>query len=351
MYFNAKIEIDPSQITVFKKIRPTKLFGKLANVLSFGNYTPKQEHETFTAVSILQQVNISMRTIGVKNVIRLAIDNFDFYHDKSGLDDDLENAMFQFKAKVDPIESELFNTIYLVLEHIDDEFKYLVEIAILRKHGIGEYPIVIDVNALATDFSCSEDETREDLEKRIINAFPSQEDYDKFQIKKRAHFKRFVAELQETIGHFIKVDDVRSEEKTMIIRPGEKVTNLRDIHHEKNASPVFYGYFGFDHYFYYTYIWASVLHNLNITISKCFLQDVNGNEILYIDESGFKCGESITVSDMTEFEIPQNTQVKLFSNHLFSEKIKANINKSAKKQEWLDGDKKDPTKGACGACD
>ena len=130
MYFNGVLEIDPSQITIFKKVKPSKLFSKFKDVLSFGALTEKQEHETFTAVSILQQINMGLRSINVKNVIRLAVDDYDFYLDEKGLDDDLEQAMFEFKAKVDPLESELFETIYLVLEHIDDHLKYLIEILI-----------------------------------------------------------------------------------------------------------------------------------------------------------------------------------------------------------------------------
>jgi hypothetical protein len=352
MYFNAKIEIDPSQLTVFKKSKPTKLFGRLADVLTFGNYTPKQEHETFTAVSILQQVNISMRTIGVKNVIRLAIDNFDFYHDKSGLDDDLESAMYQFKSNVDPIESELFNTIYLVLEHIDDELKYLIEIAILRKHGIGEYPIVIEVNALMTDYVSAENESREELEKRIVNSFPSQESFDKFMIKKKAHFKRFMSELEETIGHFIKVDDVRNEAKSVIIRPNQKIQSINDIHHEKNASPIFYGYFGFDQYFFYTYLWASALNQLGLKISKTYLQDVNGNDILYIKDEGIDCSDSKLIDDGEKIKVPIGAPVKIYDNHLFSDKIKPKKKKkkAAKEKEWLGGSETSVS-GACGACD
>ena len=128
MYFKGKLEIDPSQVTVYKRVKPTKLFSKLVDFLTFGAVSEKQETETFTAVSIIQQLNVGLRSIDVKNVIRLAVDDYDFYLDEKGQEDDLEQAMFEFKTKVDPIESEYYNTIYLVLEHVGDTIKYLIEI-------------------------------------------------------------------------------------------------------------------------------------------------------------------------------------------------------------------------------
>ena len=85
MYFNGVLEIDPSQITIFKKVKPSKLFAKLTDVLSFGALGVKKEHETFTAVSILQQINMGLRSITVKNVIRLSVDDYDFYLDEKGV--------------------------------------------------------------------------------------------------------------------------------------------------------------------------------------------------------------------------------------------------------------------------
>jgi len=180
MYFSSKIEIDPSQITLIKKVKPSKLFGKLLDVLTFGAATEKQEHETFTAVSIIQQINMALRSLDVKNVIRLAIDEYDFYLDEQGIDDDLDHAMLEFKAKADPIESELFNILFLVLEHLENSLKYLIEIGVSRKHKVGEYPIIININSVLADFKLKKGESTEDLQKRIDKIFTSQQNYDSF---------------------------------------------------------------------------------------------------------------------------------------------------------------------------
>ncbi|MDQ1265824.1 MAG: hypothetical protein QG635_976, partial [Bacteroidota bacterium] len=152
MYLTGTLEIDPSQITLIKSVKPTKLFGKLLNMLTLGQASEKKEHETFTAVSILQQLNMGIRSVNIINVIRISVDDYDFYLDEKGVEDDLKQAMIELETKIDPLESEIFNNIYLVLEHIDQNLKYLIEINVQRKHKVGEYPIVITVNGMFSDF-------------------------------------------------------------------------------------------------------------------------------------------------------------------------------------------------------
>jgi hypothetical protein len=50
------MDIDPSQATEIKKIKKPNALSKVLNVLSFGLATERKEHETFTAISILEQV-------------------------------------------------------------------------------------------------------------------------------------------------------------------------------------------------------------------------------------------------------------------------------------------------------
>ena len=119
MYFNGQLAIDPSQETLVEKVRPTKVFGRMLYYLTAGGLSEREEQETFTAVAILQQLNMALRSMGVTNIVRLTKDQCDFYFDEQGLEDDLKDAMEQFHMETDYYESELFEALYLVVEHAD----------------------------------------------------------------------------------------------------------------------------------------------------------------------------------------------------------------------------------------
>ncbi|MDA3844372.1 MAG: hypothetical protein PF588_08410 [Candidatus Kapabacteria bacterium] len=324
MYFTAKIEIDPAQLTVFKKIKPTKLFGKLLDVLSFGKLTERQEHETFTAISILQQLNMGLRSINIKNVVRLAVDDYDFYLDEHGAEDDLDEAMFQFKAKVDPMESELFSTVYLVLEHNHDALKYLVEIAILRKHGIGEYPIRINVNGVLSEFKLNDGETKEQLKDRIGKVFGKQDDYDNFLEIHKAKFNQFVDALEQAILKFIHSDDVVKTVHTEIIRPKRTIDNPKEIRHERYGNPIYYGYYGYDNYFFYSWMWSSSLYSHNIYVNDCHVVDEVGNGVMGVGENGFNAGDNNAFNVDEPFEAPSGLDdVEYFEGSEYQDELES----------------------------
>jgi hypothetical protein len=361
MYFNGVLEIDPSQITVFKKVKPSKLFSKFKDVLSFGALSDKQEHETFTAISILQQINMGLRSIDAKNVIRLAVDDYDFYLDEKGMDDDLEQAMFEFKAKVDPLESELFNTIYLVLEHIDDHLKYLIEISITRKHKIGDYPIKINVNGVLKDFRLTEENhSKETLKKKLENIFASQESYDIFLNEKKNIFNNFVDKLAHSIKKFIRVDDLIIKSNVQIIRPTHKIESPSQIKHGRYAEPIHYGYYGIDDYFFYTTMWGSMMYANSIICQNCMIVDGLGEPIFSVADNGFNAGESNTLNDEAKFEAPASGDITYYSGSefdgllneydLISSSDYADGTESIRGESWLDSSSEDATTGACSSC-
>ena len=65
MYMKSTMTVDPAQLTEIHRIKPTKGFARIANLLTAGVVKTQEERETFCAVSILQQVNIVMRSAGV----------------------------------------------------------------------------------------------------------------------------------------------------------------------------------------------------------------------------------------------------------------------------------------------
>ncbi len=322
MYFSAKLEIDPSQLTLIKKAQPTKLFGKFMHFLSLGQLSDRQEHETFTAVAILQQLNMCLRSLKVKNIIRLAIDDYDFYVDEKGVEDDLEQAMFEFKAKVDPMESELFNTIYLVLEHIDDSLKYLIEISVKRKHHVGEYPINIYVNGVLHRFKLGENESHNELRSKIAPVLESQTKYDSFVNKQKAVFYSFVSDLETALKKFIKVDDVRKKTNLQILRPKAKVMDVNEVKHERYSAPVYYGYYGFDSYFFYTWLWGDALYSMNTYVSDFMLVDEFGKEIMYTGKNGFYAGETDTLNSNAAFEPPLTGEIQYFDRNEYSDVLR-----------------------------
>ena len=323
MYFSGKLEIDPSQITVFKKVKPSKLFGRLVDVMSFGALTPKQEHETFTAVSILQQIYLGLRSLEIKNLVRLAVDDYDFYFDDSGIEDDLETAINNFKSKIDPIESKLFNTISIVLEHESIALKYLIEISIHRKHKIGEYPINIYINGIIKEFTQSNEESMESLQQRIDNVMLNQQTYDDFILLKYAAFEQYLNLLTQSLRKYVRVDDVRKVIHNNILRPVQIIDKAEKLRHSKTTEPLFYGYFNYDYSIFYTYFWAMSLYNNNIYIKNCFIVDEIGRPIISIGESGFSCGQTDTLNINAPLEAPLTGDLAYFNDNDFDIQLEA----------------------------
>ena len=113
MYFTGELGIDPAKMTRINPVKPTKAFARMLFHLSAGGFSEKEEEETFTAVSILQQLNMALRSVGITNIVRLAKDDFDFYFDEEGRDNDLKEAMERFRLETDRYEAELFDSLYL----------------------------------------------------------------------------------------------------------------------------------------------------------------------------------------------------------------------------------------------
>lgn len=367
MYFSAKLSIDPSQITMIKKVKPTKIFAKFIDTLTFGTLSEKQEQETFTAVAILQQLNMGLRSINVKNVIRLAMDDYNFYLDEKGLDDDLKQAMFEFEAKIDPLESELFNTLYLVLEHDLNNIKYIIEISVNRKHNVGEFPISITVNGLLEDFKLEEGETRDQLQTRMELYFKDQSQYDELLQIREAQFNQFIDDLEFATRKFVKVDEIRRDFAREMIRPKQKVNSVEEMKHDRHTHPVYYGYYGYDSYFFYGYLWAGMCFSNNIYCSNVNIVDEYGSDVMSVGDDGFLAGETNTLNDGANFEAPTGGDVTYYGDNEFGDDLKgANISTvgetadSGGGSDWLDSGSADSgdasscsscsSCGGCGGC-
>jgi hypothetical protein len=302
MFLKGTIAVDPSQETRIDIIQPTKVFGRILHVLTGGASTEKEERETFTAFSILQQLNVSLRSMGINNIVRLAKDKYDFYLDTEGRVDDLKNAMDSYLEKVDSIEFDMFEELLLVLEHKDDQFSYLVEINISRVHKVNEKPIRIGVSAYATDFESSGSDAAEKLKTRMKETFKDQVSYDGFIERKRASFATFMSSLEMEIRKFIHCDAIKNDIRLKLIRPKKRVTSKSSIPTTVETSPSYY--YGFADHLYYSYLWADLCHHNNIHCSSLDIVDENGADVMSIDAAGFDAGDGDTLNPEADFEAP-----------------------------------------------
>jgi hypothetical protein len=358
MYFSGLLAIDPSQMTVIKKIKPTKLFGKLLDALTMGRTAEKEEQETFTALSIMQHLNMGLRSVNVKNVIRLSVNDYDFYLDEMGMDDDMKQAMLEFETKIDPLESETFEKIFLVLEHEKTGMKYLIEIEIDRCHQPGRYPIIIKTNGLISDLQLKPGETKDDLEIRMESIFSSQNSYEQFLKSKQALFNQFLEELEHSIKKYVKVDNVVKESTNKMIRPKEKIEKPEQIRTNRQAEPLYYGYYGIGNYMFYSMMWSTMCYNHNIHVNDFQMVDENGSEVMNVGEEGFNAGDTETLNAESDFEPPAEGDVDYSGDNEFEGQIQeAGLAGDATTESfggedssWLDGGFDGGDAGGCSSC-
>lgn len=322
MYFSSKLTVDPSQVTEIQVVKPTGAFALIIHTLTAGRTSEKEEIETFSALAILQQFQRVMESMGVNNVVRLAKDDFDFYIDTEGKKDDLEEAMMEFSLRVDSIESEVFETLYMILEHEDSDMKYLIEVEIHRRHKMGVPPIVIQVNAVIGELTRRKNESDQQLKNRMQRIFQTQEDYEGYLRGKEAGFHHFVSTIQQNLKKFIRVDLVEVENKRNIIRPKEKVSQPEQIPHGYEYSqPIYHGYHGFGEVFLYAWLWSSLLHSNNIYVNNASIVDSSGQDVMHVGEEGFQGGEGDTLDPDSEFAPPEEGDIEYESGNEFDSEL------------------------------
>ena len=151
MYFKATLTINPDSLTQINIIKPEGSFKKFFFSLTGGRVGDQQVEQTFKAISIIQQIYQAFAGVGINNIVRLNHDDLDIYFDKDGKKDDFSYAIDQYTIEIDESMSTYFNRLWMVLEHEDASFKYLVEVSINRNHDLGKYPIEILISAFIKD--------------------------------------------------------------------------------------------------------------------------------------------------------------------------------------------------------
>jgi len=309
MYFTGTLSVDPSQVTQILKVKPARAFKKMLYLMTAGAISDKEEHETFCALVVLQQLNACFRRLGVNNIVRLAKDGTDFYLDEAGKEDDLKDALEHFQLEVDQVEASVFQTLQMVLEHEDEHFKYLIQAKVNRTHEVGAYPIEIEVNGLLSEFKASSKSGNE-VRKKMEGVFSSQDKYDAFKNTAQSQFNQFVGQMELELKKFVDSDNIKNDTKMKMIRPKKKVDQMSAIPTSReNDRTVFYGYYGTSDYLFYAWLWAASCHDHSIYINDVTILDEAGSDLIDVGETGFDAGEADTLNPDVEFDAPADADV------------------------------------------
>lgn len=324
MFLTAILEIDPSQITHIKRINNDNALFKLYDILTANVANKSFEQETFTVVSILNQIQMGLMRLGVDNVIRINVDSYDYFYDTEGKENDLFDAFHSIEQRIDNLESERFNTLELVLEHSELGIKYLIDIKINRKHKIGEFPIDIKINGAFDDLRLERDEDISIVENKMKEIFSSQENYERYIKERRIKFQTFVNEFEHTLSKFIKVDGIKLKFVDKIVRPKILVPGRREIRENNNTEPFFHGFPGINECLTYTLYWGKICSENNIYVKDFTLCDDFGKDIFAIGSEGFDSGEIDILRPQTKFKVPKIDNLIIYEGHDYMLELEEN---------------------------
>lgn len=339
MFMAGTLSIDPSELTHIRKAIPQRIFKKLLYLLTGGLVSDQQEHETFTAISILQQLCACLETLGITNVIRLSKDGSDIYHDLAGRSDDMNEAMDAFLIQSDHKSSAGFETLRLSLEHETDEMWYLIQIRVNRTHDVGAYPIEIEVNGVPVIFQ-AEETGLIGLLTRFEHYMGDQAGYDKVVLQMKLAFGNFLSQLEQAIMDQIKVDHVIRDSKPVMIRPMHSYSNLDQLKLSvRFGKPFFQGHFGWERAGFYAFHWANYVHQKSFHVSDFILVDETDQLLMSVGPIGFGAGRSSALSTEAPFEPPEGGDFALPPGHQFRglTLLKSRVRKNDHKG-WFDFD-------------
>ena len=321
MFYTTTIQIDPTQITQIKNVSTDSFFKSLLNLVSLGNKDTKYEQETFTAVSIMQQIKSGLTAAGIDNVIKLAVDNHDYYLDSDNQENDLEFAFSNLKFKIDPLGSKLFENINLVMEYLDSDFKYYIDINIYRKHKINEYPIKIKVIGLFKEFGLNERVSLSGIKQKLEFLFTETEYLNTFVNSKKLEFNKFINNLYYHLGKFIEVDAIKKDTIGCIVRPNSANYTIDEIKNKPIYTKVLDDYLGLYNYSLYLWYWSEMLHKSNINIYNVIIVDEDGNIVVKIGQVGFLTGNYSMLNPNTNFTTVKGTHLKYYGENMYTKTI------------------------------
>ena len=307
MYLKGSIDIDPSHLTETLR-KPTKGFRRFAEIITNGLLSEKEEHETFTAVAILQEINIALRTLNITDVVRFTKDDQVVYDDHAGEDsDDMAVVFDRLEKQQNGGGKAVFNTLSLLLEHHLPDITLVIEVRVQRTHMVGAYPIQMIVNGLATQFQSDDEAT---LEKRLEEAFSEPDSVAEIEANLRKQFDDFMDALATAVRQKMKVTDVRWSTQLNILRPrnddtgkrsSEQVSSFSGDSGSSHTDPVFQRFSSGSDAFAYCWLWSTMMHSHGTPVQDATIVDEQGQTLLQVGEEGFNAGESNLLDSSTPF--------------------------------------------------
>lgn len=293
MYMSGKLAIDPSNLINIRR-KPTKGFRRFAEILTIGLIAEHEVHQTFSALSILQEVNSVLRSLGITDVVRFTKDDVVVYEDPDSNDTDDMRVVLDRVAKDSRAFSSIFNTMSLLVEHHLPEITLVIEVRIQRTHAIGQRPIQIIVNGLASSFSQEEDETATE---KMSQSFEDQLGYNAFTDHFREQFDDFLQELEDAVERHMQVDKVRRSSEVKILRPNSQnnqagrntaaaFSSSGDSAPSQHSDPVFQRYDSTSDAFAYCWMWSTLMNTHDIQPQDVTIVDEQGSEVGVVDSDG-----------------------------------------------------------------
>ena len=311
MYLQARITVDPSAVTQLVKTKPTKGFGRLAGVLSKGLKSPEEEQETFSALTILQQLFIVLRSLGVNDILRISKDREILFDDFTGRPDDLKPALEQTIKKLGKQQLQVFDSLTLVLLHNTRHQNYLLQLKVQRSHAVGEHPLQLVINAFPRALSADEDEAV--VARKLSTVFQDQARYDGFLSQQRTAFVGFLKKVQKTFRDRMQVDAVKGSTSVRIICPTSRVSTISEMPlatHNPEVDPAFSGCFGTETAFFYAWLWADLCQKRGIRCSNCLVVDGNGAPRETLDGKGVEAKSHPLFNIKTRVTAPATKSVR-----------------------------------------
>jgi len=302
MYLSGYVDIDPSHATEVRR-KPTKGFRRFAEMLTGGALSQQEEHETFTALSILQEINIVLRSLNITDVVRFTKDNIVVYDDQDGQSSDDMGIVIETISRESGLGDRVFESMSLLLEHHLPDITLVIDVRINRTHFVGGYPIRIAVNGLATELQAqSESALNDKLEKAFVN----QDSYTALETKLREQFDSFMIGLELVIRQKMMIDDVRYSTQVNIVRPrtdehGQSGSSSSSDS-ASNSDPVFQRYHSGSDAFLYCWLWSSMMHSHGTHVQDATIVDEQGQHLMTVGEEGFNAGESTAMDPSVPFD-------------------------------------------------
>lgn len=306
MYLSATMTIDPSHLTQLRR-KPTKGFRRFAELLTGNLLSKREEHETFTALSIMQEINVCLRSVGVTDVVKFTRDDQVLYEDQGSSEAMDMSAAMDALARGRSTQGESFSSLSLLLEHLLATIAVIIEIKVNRVHEIGVYPIQISVNGLDAELQSAD--SPKTLNDRLDDVFATQQSYDAYTESKKSEFEAFIEQLEQAFRSRMQVDNLHRRTFTNVVRPGltpASKTSGADADFDSTSAhaPMLQRYHSGSDSLMYLWMWSSFMHSNNTYCHDTTIVNESGVPAFSVGDEGFHAGESAALNPEAPFEAP-----------------------------------------------